>query len=689
MGHGASIAEGDESKEPNTNEIVYEKNDKNRQRSVLPNARRVLFVGEGMDAIANTQRETVEVQKSDATKEMIKKALLQHFLFSSVPEDDLNSIIMVMTERKMEKDEVIITQGESGAKADKFYVVQTGKVGVITNGSAIGEPIGPQGSFGELALMYNCPRAATITCISAGHLWCLDRVNFKHFLITAKQQEASRGQTIFKDAFDRIGLQDVPAATLDAVMQALTRQVFESGQKIITQGETGHNFYIVEAGKLNVTRTNEGKTENVATLEKGAFFGEQALLSGDKRNATITAASKVMCLILAREDFEELFGKADKLKERLAKAAAGRSMSVKKRTLPDVRLSQLRPVTVLGKGAFGVVELVFWEDNRYALKMLQKKQLVATKQTENVLREKMLMHEMTHPYILKLVATMADKNCLYLLLEFLQGGDLFSKLCEFDGYFEVADAVYYAATVCSGLGYMHSLGMVYRDLKPENLVLDKDGVCKIVDFGMAKKVEQRTFTVCGTPEYMAPEIINSQGHNKGADYWALGILAYEISYGTSPFADPAQNHMRIYKAINKCKVAFPAVRDKNKHASLQDLVRNLLKRRPMKRYGMRVTGVQEIKDHRYFKESEMFKKLAKKSGDGDSGWILADQGQMEPPHKPNLKLNGSQTDCTAFGEWGGVDPPLSYTAGQQAFEDKWIVEFGPIQNESIPRSHTR
>jgi cGMP-dependent protein kinase len=508
--------------------------------------------------------------------------------------------------------------------------------------------------------MYNCPRAATITAKGSCKLWALNRLDFKHFMITNQKSQQSQAQIVFKKV---PMLKKLPAATLDAVMQALTRKRYADGTEIIRQGDDGDTFYIVEEGKVDVIVDGQTKSE----LSQGDFFGERALQENDKRNATIKAKGDCLMLELGRNDFEELFGP---IMAQVNQASADReAKSGVRRQLINCDLQKLRVIAVLGKGAFGVVQLVEKLDSPkeadgkppvYALKMLQKKQLVATKQTQNIKREKCLMHEMDHPFILKLVSTVMDSNCLYLLLEFLQGGDLFSKLCEYDGYFDVPIGVYYIATVCSGLGYMHSLGIVYRDLKPENLVLGGDGTCKIVDFGMAKKVEQRTFTVCGTPEYMAPEIINSQGHNKGADYWAMGILAYEISYGTSPFADPAQNHMRIYKAINKCKLTFPMVNKQKKHAALQDFCKCLLKRRPMKRYGMRISGVQEIKDHKYFSEAKI-------------DWAKADQGDLKPS-LPGPK-NSSKHDVTAFGEWGGIDPPMQYTSTGADFEAMWEKEF--------------
>jgi CRP-like cAMP-binding protein len=218
--------------------------------------------------------------------------------------------------------------------------------------------------------------------------------------------------------------------------------------------------------------------------------------------------------------------------------AAPRRMSVtemfkaKKNVALD--LAEYDIMRLLGIGSFGAVKLVQHKDTKHtcALKQLQKHQIVITKQQSNTMNEKRALLECPHPFTLRLLGTTQDVDCLYMLLELVQGGELF-RLLHGDGTedhpMSTTQARFYAACVTTVFEYLHENDWVYRDLKPENLLLDDKGYVKVVDFGFAKKMtKDKTYTVCGTPEYLAPEIILSSGHDKGVDYWALGCLIYEM-----------------------------------------------------------------------------------------------------------------------------------------------------------------
>jgi len=184
---------------------------------------------------------------------------------------------------------------------------------------------------------------------------------------------------------------------------------------------------------------------------------------------------------------------------------------------PDITLESLEKLAVLGEGAFGSVKLVRVRGTNdvYALKQMSKARIVKTNQKRNVLNEKAIMMRLKHPFILRLIKTFKDKDCLYLLMEFLQGGDFFGLLSrQAHGNLKRRQANYYAGIVTTVLKHVHARSIVYRDLKPENLVLDRSGVMKVVDFGFAKYLPpgQRTTTLCGTPEYLAPELVQGTGH---------------------------------------------------------------------------------------------------------------------------------------------------------------------------------
>ena len=196
--------------------------------------------------------------------------------------------------------------------------------------------------------------------------------------------------------------------------------------------------------------------------------------------------------------------------------------------LEHIGLDELNIMGTLGTGTFGKVKLVQHKVTKtpYALKIMRKAHVVDYKQQTNVISEKEVMMQAKHPFILRLVSTMKDDQCLYMLIELCLGGELFNYLHCRDGVPEFipnAHAQFYAACVTDAFSYLHAKDIIYRDLKPENLLIDGDGYIKVVDFGFAKVVVDRTYTLCGTPEYLAPELVLGKGHHKGVDYWALGM----------------------------------------------------------------------------------------------------------------------------------------------------------------------
>jgi serine/threonine protein kinase len=321
----------------------------------------------------------------------------------------------------------------------------------------------------------------------------------------------------------------------------------------------------------------------------------------------------------------------------------------------DITLDRLEHIAVLGEGAFGLVRLVRLRGTSevFALKQMQKARIVSTGQQRNVLNEKAVLTRCRgHPYILQLYKTFKDRDCLYVLLEFLQGGDLFGLLLRVGGTLEAPAARYYAGIVTLVLQYLHAQSIVYRDLKPENLVLDAGGFLKVVDFGFAKVVTKRTYTLCGTPEYLAPELVQGKGHGKGVDYWALGVLVYEMLVGYSPFADHERNEqLTIYKNIIRGKLAFPrAMRDE----VAKDLIRGLLNPNPSQRTGCLKGGANDIKRLRWYASFD---------------WTALATKALPPPIVPRVK---SPTDVSNFDDFAGS------TAEVQHYRDDgsgWDVEF--------------
>lgn len=265
----------------------------------------------------------------------------------------------------------------------------------------------------------------------------------------------------------------------------------------------------------------------------------------------------------------------------------------------NVKLSDLKILTTLGVGGFGRVELVQISNRptkSYALKQMKKAQIVETRQQQHIMSEKEIMGEANCDFIVKLFKTFKDEKYLYMLMESCLGGELWTVLRD-KGHFDDGTTRFYTACVVQAFDYLHSRNIIYRDLKPENLLLDNQGYVKLVDFGFAKKLQtgRKTWTFCGTPEYVAPEVILNKGHDISADYWSLGVLMFELLTGTPPFtgSDPMKTYNIILKGIDA--IEFPRNITRNAMA----LIKKLCRDNPAERLGYQKGGISEIQKHKY------------------------------------------------------------------------------------------
>lgn len=288
-------------------------------------------------------------------------------------------------------------------------------------------------------------------------------------------------------------------------------------------------------------------------------------------------------------------------------------------------------VKTIGTGTFGRVCLCRDKvTSQYlAMKILAITDVIRLKQVEHVKNEKNILLQVTHPFIIDMYWHHSDNRFLYMLFEYVCGGELFAYLRN-AGKFPLSSATFYASEIVSALEYLHSLNIVYRDLKPENLLLDKDGHLKITDFGFAKKLTDRTWTLCGTPEYLAPEIIQSKGHNKAVDWWALGILIYEMLAGYPPFFD--ENPFAIYEKILMRKVEWPRP---SLDATAKDLLNKLLAKDRTKRFGNMKNGAEDVKRHRFFKSID---------------WEDVYERKLKPPIVPRVSYEGDTRNFDDYPE---------------------------------------
>jgi len=686
-------------------------------------------------------------EKTEKELLFLKESLSDNFIFNNVLKKDLDMLIGAMCNEKVDSGSVIISQGAVG---DFFYVVEEGMVDFIVNDEKVGH-CSPGGSFGELALLYSSPRAATCTAKKNCSLWKVDQVTFRSIIHSnASAQAKSIQDTLGKVPF----LNQLNGDQKSKLMDVMTTVSFSPGEKIIKKGDIGEVFYIISEGDVRVAAigSGSGQYEDVI-LGPSAWFGERALLSNMARTADVIAASPCVTMCISRSDFEVSIGflrtlLAQEEKNRILHALAifklleeeefdaladeltiktyfkgavleetgqpssqdlliiksGKLMvaydngvlkhfsnddylgleSLREEkgnisthtviaeedtdcycltkdhiveivsdinrigicTVPQskdenkiqIEFDELQKMRILGIGTFGTVWLVKHkknnEVNSYALKIMSKRKLVDCKQVKSVIREKEVMFSVNHPFIIKILQAYQDETNVFFLTELMQGGELWSLLhTSTRNGVDIKYAMFYAACTLLALAHLHRRHICYRDLKPENILIDTQGYCKLIDVGFAKIVTNKTYTFCGTPEYIAPEIILSKGHDKGVDYWALGVLIYEMMFGQSAFSSSNMDQTALFRRIVKANVTFPP---KKISSSGKKLISELLVYNQFERLGNRAGGAKSICQHEFFYSINFFK-LARK--------------QLKAPWIPKIK---NPFDSSNFDEFTPV-----------------------------------
>uniref|UniRef100_A0A8B9K8B5 cGMP-dependent protein kinase n=1 Tax=Astyanax mexicanus TaxID=7994 RepID=A0A8B9K8B5_ASTMX len=488
--------------------------------------------------------ESARVWKEPSVKKLLTDALNKNRYLRRLEGQQIKDMVECMYERTYQQGEFVIKQGEPG---NHLFVLADGNIDVYQNNKLL-TSIAVWTTFGELAILYNCTRTASVKAASGVRTWVLDREVFHNIMRMTAEARHEQHRSFLRSVSL---LASLPEDKLTKIVDCLEVEYYDKGDYVIREGEEGNTFYIIARGKVKVTQSTKDHEEPqvINTLQKGDYFGEKALI---RRSGSNTPPSSPLSL--------------DRI--------------------------QLRE-----KNFTSTLSFMKNENVTFALKCIKKRHIVDNRQEEHIHSERRILSETNSPFIVKMYRTFKDSKYVYMLLEACLGGEIWSMLRD-RGSFEENTAKFCVGCVTEAFEYLHNKAIIYRDLKPENLMLDSDGYVKLVDFGFAKKMKcgQKTWTFCGTPEYVAPEIILNKGHGLSVDFWALGILIFELLTGSPPFtgSDQMMTYTFILKGMEK--MDFPKKISKRPG----DLIRKLCKQNPSERLGNMKNGIMDIKKHRWF-----------------------------------------------------------------------------------------
>lgn len=539
----------------------------------------------------------------------------------------------------------IVAQGDL---VEKLCVIKLGEVRLIQDGQQVQDPdfvheAGGFSFFGEAALQqpFKSPYSVIVATDNL-HMLTLVKAQLDSFL--GLSSGLSSEESIIAALKKCKALKGLAESDLKQLLASATEQTYNAGDVVVeaSAGPCG-SVFLVRSGEAlqvapDVALPGQVDLGGLVVVERGrlppgSLFNEEAAngtgLAGLKASLVASAPGTTV-MAISRDDilgFKSI---------NMFRMQEGRSQR-----LTNVRFADLELHRIIGTGQFGLVRLVrnTKGNDVYALKVMHKSPITESKEMEHVINERKILEEATHPFCVQLKGAYQDRLCLYLLQEWVPGGELFHHL-DLQGAFDEPTSVFFAANVLLSLEFLHSKGIVYRDLKPENLLLDAQGYLKMADFGFAKHVgRDSTYTICGTPDYQAPEVIMRRGTTKAADYWALGVLIYEMLVGDPPFkSDSPADTWDTFRKVLSGRFQMPPFIS----AHAQDMIAVLLKLDPSSRLGCELDNPADaIKQHAFFREID---------------WAKLERRELIAPIQPRIV---NPLDTSNFDNFDScdVDPP--------------------------------
>ncbi|KAG0576965.1 hypothetical protein KC19_5G121600 [Ceratodon purpureus] len=573
--------------------------------------------------------------KTPEEEAQIKRALQGNFLFEGLTEKQRMKLIECMDLLEVNAGDIIIRQAiysivESGEFEATFSQAGTAAAAqdspkVVQQYTANSNPC-----FGELALMYNKPGQATVRAATNGSLWVLEREAFRGILLMKYKKRPSLKVLRSVEIFSKLSL-----SHLHRLSEALTEVTFEEGQVIVERDESLDAFWVVNRGDVDVTYHDgengdsgefqlpraslEWTGERCGFIEDAdghghghgremrqvKWFGEWVLARSLAKSITVVATSDVECWYITREAFEGAVGPLSLiLKEderhmekmsqlRRLQLAEVDEVAFRRITLKDLEWQE----TVYSTDCCEVgVVLSRRSEDLVSMKRYQRRKVQRLGREGQVLLERSLFKQLRpSPFVPHLLATPIDSDSVALVLNCVLAGPLELLL---RSPLDEQSARFLVASVVLAIELLHKDGVVYRGISPDVLMIDRKGRLQLIDFRFAKQMnDERTFTVCGMADFLAPEIVQGRGHGLASDWWAVGVLMYFMLQTELPFGSWRDNEVEIFGRIARRQLTFPSTFS----PEARDLIDKLLVIDPSRRLGCDSQGPIAIKHHPWFR----------------------------------------------------------------------------------------